>query len=76
MPDILDDLLDSRYCGQEGLRSRAADEIRALRNFLEIALDEHDDHFGKTNAERYPKNWDVQARRRLGATLSSRGDEK
>jgi hypothetical protein len=43
----------------------AEEEIVALRNFLEIALDVHDDHFGPTDANSHPRNWDVQARKRL-----------
>lgn len=47
------------------------EEITALRNFLQIALDEHDDHFGKTNADKYPNSWDVQARKRLNSSSTT-----
>lgn len=43
------------------------EEVVALCNFLEIALDVHDDHFGATDDAKFPMAWDVQARRMLDA---------
>ena len=42
-----------------------AKEIRALRNFLEIALDAYEDDNGVMIPERNPRHWTVQARKRL-----------
>ncbi len=70
MSDIMRRLREEANGNQWGgsmgtLLREAADEIEALRRFLEIALDVYDDHFGATDAEKHPKNWDVQARKRL-----------
>lgn len=39
MSDIIKDLMDPRYCGQEGLRRRAADEIKRQRAALKEIVD-------------------------------------
>lgn len=36
MTDIIKDLLDPRYCGQEGLRRRAGVEIEELRDVVRV----------------------------------------
>ena len=54
----------------EGLMEHA----NALANFLEIALDNHDDTYGETNPDKYPKSWDVQGRKRLNK-YRARADE-
>ncbi len=45
-----------------------------LRRFLEIALDEHDDHFGVMNTEQQPRHWTVQARKALASPPSPQGE--
>lgn len=45
----------------------AVSEIEALARFLAMAIDERDELVGKVDAERWPKDWSVQARKRLDA---------
>jgi hypothetical protein len=64
--EILQKIISQGIVTESTLRIR---NLR-LRNFLELALDAHDDLCGQTDPFEYPKQWDVQARKLLDETVS------